>query len=76
VVLVYRIKPSKPAAVFGAVVGVAVIIFVLVRFPLREPFIWLWLAVAVGVVGFSLWAAFAKRGAEKVVVEDRPQSDS
>jgi hypothetical protein len=70
--LVYRIKPSKPSAVFGAVVGVAMIIFVLVRFPLSEPFIWLWLAVAVGVVGFSLWAAFAKRGAEKVVVKDGP----
>lgn len=68
----YRIKPSKPSAVFGAVVGVAMIIFVLVRFPLSEPFVWLWLAVAVGVVGFSLWAAFAKHGAEKVVVKDGP----
>ncbi|SEF23514.1 hypothetical protein SAMN05421837_102221 [Amycolatopsis pretoriensis] len=72
----YRIKPSKPSAVFGAIVGLAMIVVVLVRFPLREPFVWLWLAVAVGVVGFSLWAAFAKRGAEKVVVEDRPPSGS
>ncbi|WP_051735922.1 hypothetical protein [Amycolatopsis rifamycinica] len=67
----YRIKPSKPSAVFSAVVGVAMIVFVLVRFPLREPFVWLWLAVAAGAVGFSLWAAFAKRGAEKVVEKDR-----
>jgi hypothetical protein len=37
----------------------------------REP-ARLWLAVAVGFVGFSLWAAFVKRGAEKVVVKDGP----
>lgn len=68
----YRIKPSKPSAVFGAIVGVAMIIFVLLRFPLGEPFVWLWVAVALGVVGFSLWSAFAKRGAEHVIVKDRP----
>ncbi|WP_367128996.1 hypothetical protein [Saccharothrix sp. HUAS TT1] len=66
-----RIRPSKPMAVFGAVVGVAILVFGLVNFPLDRPFIWLWLVVGVGVIGFNLWAAFGRNGATQVVEEDR-----
>jgi hypothetical protein len=66
----YRIRPSKPAAVFGAIVGVAMIVFAVVQFDLSKPFMWLWVAVCAGIVGFNLWAAFAKRGAGQVVERD------
>ncbi|WP_410581113.1 hypothetical protein [Amycolatopsis sp. lyj-108] len=64
----YRVKPSKPFAVFGALVGVAMLVFVFVNGVGRNSgFLWLWAAVCVGIVGFNLWAAFSKRGASEVV---------
>ncbi|MEU4741989.1 hypothetical protein AB0G02_16210 [Actinosynnema sp. NPDC023658] len=66
-----RIRPSKPAAIFGAVVGVAILVFGLLNFPLDRPFIWLWSAVGVGVIAFNLWAAFSRNGATQVVDDDR-----
>ncbi|MBB5957428.1 hypothetical protein FHS29_004023 [Saccharothrix tamanrassetensis] len=68
-----RIRPSKPAAVFGAVAGLAIVVFVLLKFPKDNGFIWLWAAIGLGILGFNLWAAFAKRGATEVVDEDRPE---
>ncbi|MBE1577818.1 hypothetical protein ACFORH_11535 [Amycolatopsis roodepoortensis] len=64
----FKVKPSKPVAVFGAVGGIAVLVFVLVSGIGRgNGFVWLWAALCVGVVGFNLWAAFSKRGATEVV---------
>jgi hypothetical protein len=64
----YNVKPSKPAAVFGAVGGMAMLVFVLVNGIGRgNGFVWLWAVLCVGVVGFNLWAAFSKRGATEVV---------
>ncbi|KFU80242.1 hypothetical protein SAMN04489729_7939 [Amycolatopsis lurida] len=66
--MAYKVKPSKPVAVFSAVGGLAVLVFVLVNGIGRgNGFIWLWAALCVGVVGFNLWAAFSKRGATEVV---------
>ncbi|MFI9008242.1 hypothetical protein ACIGNX_13535 [Actinosynnema sp. NPDC053489] len=66
-----RIRPSKPAAVFGTVVGVALLVFGLLNFPLDRPFFWLWFAVGLGIVVFNLWAAFGKNGATEIVEDDR-----
>ncbi|MEV0644625.1 hypothetical protein AB0I28_05135 [Phytomonospora sp. NPDC050363] len=62
-----RVRPSKPAAIFGAVVGVAVLIFGFVSLGTEGPFIWLWGAIGVGIILFNLWAAFSQRGATQVV---------
>ncbi|NIH84834.1 hypothetical protein [Amycolatopsis granulosa] len=71
----YRVRPSRPMAVFGAVFGVAMIIFVLVRFDLSEPFTWLWGAGALAIVVFNLWAAFSPRGATYKIGEDHDTRD-
>jgi hypothetical protein len=64
----YKVKPSKPFAVFGALVGIAMLVFVLTNGIGRDNgFVWLWSAVCVGIVGFNLWAAFSKRGGTEVI---------
>ncbi|WP_410589067.1 hypothetical protein [Amycolatopsis sp. lyj-23] len=63
----YNVKPSKPVAVFGALFGVAILIFGLVNGHKSGGFIWLWLLAGVAVIGFNLWAAFSKKGATEVV---------
>jgi len=64
----YNVKPSKPFAVFGALVGVAMLVFVFTKGVGQDSgFLWLWAAVCVGIVGFNLWAAFSKRGSSEVV---------
>jgi hypothetical protein len=53
-------------AVFGAVFGVAILIFGAFSITRAEdpnwPFLVLWFAAGVGIVGFNLWAAFGKSG--------------
>lgn len=66
-----RIRPSKPMAIFGAVAGLAIVVFGLVNFPLDQPFIWLWATIGLGIVGFNLWSAFGRNGATYVYEEDR-----
>ncbi|WP_219418384.1 hypothetical protein [Pseudonocardia nigra] len=65
-----RIRPSKPAAVVGAIAGVAIVIFGVVQIGFDTPFVWLWAAIGIAIVAFNLWAAFAKRGATQVVETD------
>ncbi|MFT7867921.1 MULTISPECIES: hypothetical protein [Amycolatopsis] len=63
---------SKGSAVGTAVIFVGAIIAVLIKFPLNEPFVWVWLGVAALVVPFVLWVAFSKRGAKIPVKEGPP----
>lgn len=66
-----RIRPSTPAAVFGNVLGLAILIAGLVQ--ARDSsggFIYLWFVAGLGIIGFTLWAAFAKNGATEVVEQD------
>ncbi|MFB9684261.1 hypothetical protein [Amycolatopsis plumensis] len=63
----FRVKPSKPVAVFGAVFGVAILVFGFVNANKSGGFIWLWLIAGVAIIGFNLWAAFSKNGATEVI---------
>jgi len=59
----YRYKPSKPVAVFGLVVGIAMIVLVLTTFRHGNPaFIVVWCVIAAGSILLHLWAAFSKNG--------------
>ena len=68
----YRVRPPKPAAIFGAVVGVGILVFGIVQMSSKPThgFLWLWLVVGVGIIGFNLWAAFAPRGASSIITTD------
>lgn len=66
-----RIRPSRPMAVFGAVFGLAILIFGAVKMNGAGGFFWLWLAGGLGIIAFNLWAAFSKKGATHVVEHDR-----
>jgi hypothetical protein len=67
-----RIRPSKPMAVFGAVFGVAMLVYGIVQMAGKpnSGFLWLWVIAGVGIVVFNLWSAFAKRGATYVADDD------
>lgn len=71
----YRVRPSKPMAVFGAVAGVAILVFGVVMMATRShhipvAFLVLWVAFGVAIVGFNLWSAFAKNGHVQTLESD------
>ena len=69
----YRVRPPKPVAILGAVVGVAVVGFGVVNVgnkPGSHGFIFLWAAIGLAIVGFNLWAAFSPRGASSIITTD------
>jgi hypothetical protein len=37
----------------------------------NNGFLWLWVAMGVGIIGFNLWSAFSKRGATYVADDDK-----
>ena len=61
----YRVRPSKKAAVLSAIGGVAIIVLGVLKIP--GPFVILWVAFAVAVIGFNLWSAFGRKGATSVL---------
>ncbi|MTD15008.1 hypothetical protein GIS00_13775 [Nakamurella sp. YIM 132087] len=70
----YRVKPSKPMAIFGVFFGIVMIVVALVTAFNSEKgvnwFIWVWVALAAGITIFNLWAAFAKKGAVNTIESD------
>jgi hypothetical protein len=63
----YRVKPSKPVAVFGAVFGLAIVIFGVLNVHDNSGFIILWAVMGLSIVGFNLWAAFSKNGSTETI---------
>ncbi|WP_410648864.1 hypothetical protein [Amycolatopsis sp. cmx-4-54] len=64
----FNVKPSKPVAIFGALFGVAILLFgVFSGIGRGNGFIWLWVAAGIAIMGFNLWAAFSKRGATEIL---------
>jgi preprotein translocase subunit Sss1 len=62
---VQRIKPAKPQAVLSAIVGLGMLgfaIYAIAKGDANPAFIALWVVALIGIVGFNLWAAFAKDG--------------
>jgi hypothetical protein len=65
----FNYKPSKPAALASVPFGIGMIVFALTAF-WGEPgsegaggwFLAFWCVGVVAIVGFNLWAAFAKNG--------------
>ena len=69
----YRVRPSKPVAIFGALAGVVILVVGFVMMGTSGKggwFIWVWLAFGIAIIGFNLWAAFAKRGSIQTITTD------
>ncbi|HEX2773552.1 MAG TPA: hypothetical protein VHN18_14140, partial [Micromonosporaceae bacterium] len=61
----YRVRPSKPMAVVGAVFGVALLAYGVTQFVRAgqaNSFLVLWVVFGIAIIGFNLWAAFGKKG--------------
>lgn len=68
----YRVRPPKPVAIAGAVIGAGIIVFGVVQMGSKNiPFLLLWIAIGLFVIGFNLWAAFSKKGATQIVESDK-----
>jgi hypothetical protein len=68
----WRVRPSKPQAVFTSIVAVAIMVFGAVNVHSNTAFLILWLAVGIGIIAMNLWSAFSPRGGMySVDVEDR-----
>ncbi len=61
---IQRVKPAKPMAVLSAVVGLGMLGFGIYSLAngANPAFMALWIVALLGIVGFNLWAAFAKDG--------------
>jgi fucose permease len=58
----WRYKPSKPAAVFSALVCVGMLVFGIAGMKGDPAFVAFWCVVVVGIAIGNLWAAFSPRG--------------
>jgi drug/metabolite transporter (DMT)-like permease len=79
-VATYRVKPSRPLAVMGAILGAAVLVFGVVQMANSDDgpgwFLWLWLVFGIAIVSFNLWAAFAKQGSIQTITTDGDEPPS
>lgn len=71
-----RVRPSKPVAVLSAVVGLGILGFGLAAMSsgdedVNPAFMVFWVLVCLGIVGFNLWAAFARGGHTYSISDDR-----
>ena len=69
----YRVRPSKPVAIVGAIGGAVILIaglFMVGTGGKNGWFSWLWLAFGIAIICFNLWAAFAKNGSVQTISSD------
>jgi ABC-type transport system involved in cytochrome c biogenesis permease subunit len=67
----YRLKPTRPGALFATLVSIAILIVGVTSFRGFSPIEAVWVVVLVGVVAFNLWAAFAPRGGLYTLQQER-----
>jgi hypothetical protein len=66
-----RIRPSKPVAAFGAVFGLAILIWGGAAVGgSAGGFLWIWVAAGLAIIAVNLWVAFGRRGAVQVIEND------
>ena len=68
-----KYKPSKPAAIFGIVVGIGMLAFGITAFRDVEGlrlFLVFWCLVVVGITALNTWAAFSEKGSLGTFVSD------
>lgn len=58
----WNVTPSKPVAVFGALFGVAIVVFGVASMRRFTAFTVLWVIAGAAIVLFNLWAAFLPQG--------------
>ena len=62
----YRIRPSKPVALFSIPFGLAMIVFAIISMTGKHHpnygFLAVWVVVVLFIIGYNLWAAFSKHG--------------
>jgi hypothetical protein len=73
-----RYKPSKPSAILTVVLGIGMIVFAATQFADATggtlAFFVFWCVAAVAIIGFNVWAAFAKKGSvADIVTDDEPR---
>lgn len=64
----YRVKPSKPVAVFGAVFGLAIVIVGAFSSHGNAAGLALFIVAGLAIVSFNLWAAFSKNGSTETII--------
>ena len=60
--MLFKVKPSKPMAIFGAVFGVVILVVGIASMHRFSAFVILWIVAGIAIVAFNLWAAFSPRG--------------
>jgi hypothetical protein len=67
----YRVRQSKPAAVFSAVFGlVVVVVGTIAAAKSGHGLVWVFPVVGAAIIGFGLWSAFSKHGALQTIESD------
>jgi NADH:ubiquinone oxidoreductase subunit K len=72
-----RDKPSKPSAILTFVIGIGMIVFAATQFADATggtlAFFVFWCVAAVAIIGFNVWAAFARNGSIADIVTEEPR---
>jgi hypothetical protein len=58
----WNFRPSKPQAIFVALVGVGLLVVGIASVNDNVPFLIFWCVVVVGIVSLNVWSAFARGG--------------
>ena len=71
----YRVRPTKQIALLVGALGVVLVVLGIVFIGpggSNSWMFWVWIAAGLFVAGYTLWAAFARKGAFQKVTGDQP----